>query len=95
MIEDKKQRAVSRGKRALLLMQDELLNEGFDVLQANYTQALFATHPIDTVQREKLYMAFNMIGKVKEHLQRVLNDGKLAQTEIDQLTKPPSHLRAV
>ncbi len=89
MSEDKLQKRVSRGKRASLLMQDELLTDAFDTLQAAYTKALFETHPLENAEREKLYLAFNVIGKVKEHLAHALTDGKLAQAELDKLNSAP------
>lgn len=90
MSEDKLGKRVSRGKRASLLIQDELLNEAFEKLQRTYTDALMQTHPLAKDEREKFYLAFNIVGKVREHLGHVLNDGKLAQAELDKLNAAPT-----
>ena len=90
MSEDKTQKRISRGKRASLLMQDELLVGAFDALQAAYTKALFETHPHDGAAREKLYLAFNVVGKVRDHLSHAVSDGKISQVELDKLNSAPA-----
>lgn len=90
MSEDKKQRAISRSKRAALLMQDELIVEAFKSLQDSYSEALFTSHHLDALSREKLYLAYNVVGKVRDHLAKVLSDGKVEQAELDKLNSAPS-----
>jgi predicted metal-dependent hydrolase len=41
----------------------------------------------DTDARERLWQAVNILGKVKDHLAKIVRDGKLAQREIDQLAQ--------
>jgi hypothetical protein len=89
MSEDKLNKRVSRGKRAKLLMQDELLIEAFDALKAAYSKALMESHPLAKDEREKYYLAFNVVGKVKEHLASIAADGSLADHELARLNAAP------
>lgn len=77
--------AVGRALRADHLMADELLVEAFDALEQAYIGAWRATTIDDVAGREKLFLAINIIGKVKSHLARVVSDGKLADAELKQL----------
>jgi hypothetical protein len=85
MSEDKLNKRISRAKRASILMQDELIREAFEALQKSYTEALFTSHAMAAAEREKLYLAYNVVGKVKEHLAAVLADGNLAAKELADL----------
>jgi hypothetical protein len=82
MHEDKLEAAISRSARADALMRDELLREGFDKLEAEYIAAWRITPSRDVMAREKLWLAVNMVGHMRNHLARVLADGKLAQAEL-------------
>ena len=90
MSEDKLNKRVSRGKRAKLLMQDELLVEAFETLKQEYVAFLMESHPSEGANREKLYIAFNMVGKVQKHLHDVMSDGHLAEHELARLNDAPS-----
>lgn len=90
MSEDKKQRTISRAKRASLLMQDELLVEAFNTLQESYTKALFDSHYTESARRENIYLAFNTIEQVKKHLSIVMAAGNIEQAELDKLNSAPS-----
>lgn len=85
MSSDKRQRAISRGKRAKILMDDELLTEAFSLLEAAYVEAWRKSHSLDNAGREKLYVAVNIIGKVRQHLEHVAADGSLAEAELKTL----------
>ena len=87
MKDDKLQRDIVRGARAKALMDDELLQEAFAKLEADYIAAWRSTPARDNDARERLWTAVNMLGKVKDHLGRVAADGKLAQRQIDELSK--------
>ena len=76
---------IARGHRADLLLQDELLTGAFDGLRAEYLKAWEATKYNETNDRERLWQAVQIVGKVKTHLQSAVNDGKLAKAEIDSL----------
>ncbi len=84
MSEDKLREDIQRGERAKAIIDDGLLTEAFATLRKQYSETLFMTTPLDSATREKLYIAFNVIGKVEEHLNTVLTDGKLARAQIDR-----------
>lgn len=85
MDEAKLQKEASRGVRAEALLKNELLTEALATLETEYTTALFLTKPQDQVAREKLYLAVNVTRKVKDHLNSVIGDGKLAQKHLNDI----------
>jgi hypothetical protein len=87
MTEDKLQRDIVRGANARALLEDELLVESFEKLEAEYIAAWRITPARDTDARERLWQAVNIVGKLREHIAKVLADGKLAQRQLDELVK--------
>lgn len=87
MSDDKLQRDIVRGARATELLKSELLQECFATLERDYIEAWKTTPARDTDGRERLWQAVNIVGKVRDHLVKVANDGKLAQRQLDDLTK--------
>jgi hypothetical protein len=85
MSEDKLQAAVNRAARAKVLMEDELLAEAFVRLEGDYIAAWKGWPAADAAGRERLWLAVNVIGKVRDHLNIVIADGKLAQRQIEEL----------
>jgi hypothetical protein len=83
MSDDKLQTAIGRGARAQELLRSELLQEVFAKLDAEYIAAWRPAR--DTDARERLWQATQIVGKVKDHLAIIANDGKLAQRELDEL----------
>lgn len=77
-----------RGSRAKSLLEDELLNEALAALEKTYADALFLTTPGDDKAREKLYLAVNIVRKIKDQLGAILNDGVLAQHHLRDLAGP-------
>lgn len=85
--EFKLQRDISRQARAEELMRNEMLQEAFATLEVSYIKAWRETLARDTDARERLWQAVQVVGKVRDHIVRVVADGKLAQREIEQLTE--------
>lgn len=85
--EHKLNRAVDRQAKAEALLRNELLTEAFADLEQRYMQEWQLTNFRDTDARERLWQAVNVLRKVKDHLGKIMADGKLAQKEIDQLTE--------
>jgi predicted metal-dependent hydrolase len=78
---------LARRARAEELMANELLQEAFATLEARYIEEWRVTQFRDTDARERLWQAVNVLRKVKDHLARVVSDGRLAQREIDLITE--------
>ena len=74
-----------RGARAKELLSNELLQEAFARLEAEYISAWRQMPARDTDARERLWQAVNIVGKVKDNLTTILSNGKLAQRELDDL----------
>tara|TARA_R100000426_G_C4750928_1_gene83293 strand:+ start:208 stop:411 length:204 start_codon:yes stop_codon:yes gene_type:complete len=63
------------------------LKEGFEYLFEQYRTEIFKTNYKDHEQRQVLWMAFNLLDKIKGHLVSVMETGKLASTELENLTR--------
>jgi hypothetical protein len=81
------ERAAARAARAEALLDDELLNEAFGTLEKSYITAWRATTVDDAAGREKLFLAINIVGKVRDHLAGVVANGKLARAELKELAE--------
>jgi len=81
------QRAAAKAARAKGLLEDELLAEAFTSLESAYTNAWRSTTIEDVTGREKLFLAINVVGKVRDHLTVIVNNGKLAAAELRQIAK--------
>lgn len=79
--------AAARAVRAEALLGDELLSESFDALEKSYIAAWRATTIDDAAGREKLFLAINIVGKVRDHLAGVVANGKLARAELKELAE--------
>jgi hypothetical protein len=77
----------TRGVRAEGLLNNELLSEAFTALEGSYVSAWRASAIDDSAGREKLFLAINVIGKVRDHLASVVANGKLAQAELKELAQ--------
>jgi hypothetical protein len=90
MSEDKLQASISRAARAEALLKNELLQEEvFTKLEDDYTSAWKTWPAADRDGRERLWQAVNVLGKVKDHLTRVVVDGRLAQRQLSDLVHKP------
>ena len=81
------ERTVGRGCRAERLLADELMIEAFETLEQNYISTWRATTIDDVAAREKLFLAINIVGKVRDHLGAAVANGKLAQAELNELAR--------
>lgn len=83
--EDALSQAASKAARAQNLLANELLTEAFTGLEDSYTLAWRSTSIEDVAAREKIFLAINIVGKVRDHLTAIVNNGKLAAAELKQL----------
>src|SRR5262245_25256090 len=93
MTEDKLQTSIARGARAEALLKNELLQEAFATLERDYIEAWKISPARDTDGRERLWQAVNIVGKVRDHLVKVVNDGKLARRHLNELSTKPAPTR--
>ena len=78
-------RDTERALRAQALMDDETLKEAFAKLETAYIEEWRTTGARDNDARERLWIAINVVGKVREHLGRLVAGGKIAQKQLDEL----------
>lgn len=84
---DQLTRDTGHAVRARQLLEDELLVEAFKMLEEAYTLAWRSSLVNDTAAREKLFLAVNIVGKVRDHLKLAVTNGKLAQAELDEIAR--------
>lgn len=65
----------------------DALSETFEALEREYFEAWKQCPQRDTEGRERLYMACQIVLKVREHLRSVSDTGKLARKQIDDIKK--------
>ena len=80
-----KTKQIQKGKRAEQLLNDPLLKTAFEDLLEIYKQEIFNTSFADDDKRKHLWVAYNMVDKIRGHLQSIMASGKLTQQELDQL----------
>lgn len=85
MSDDRLHSAITRASSASNLLNDELLAEAFKSLEDSYIAAWRATKIEDQTGREKLFLAINVVGKVRDHLGSIVNNGQFAQAELNDL----------
>lgn len=79
------QERLARASRAQMLIEDDLLRECFKILEQEYFKAWVNTTEAETQARENYWRAINQLGDLRNHLNSVINDGKIAQAEINKL----------
>ncbi len=87
MNEDKLRADTAKATQAQHLLENEILIEAFTGLEDAYINAWRASIITDINAREKLFLAINVVGKVREHLQAIVANGNLAKKELEDLAK--------
>lgn len=87
MNEDKLRQDAAKAIQAQQLVDNEIVTEAFDNLEASYIAAWRSTLVSDITAREKLFLAVNVVGKVREHLFAIVANGSLAKKELADLAK--------
>ena len=85
--ESKLTQDAARATRAANLLGNDLLVEAFKGLEDAYTAAWRQTTIDDVMGREKLFLAINIVGKVRDHLTAIVSNGKIAQAELKALAE--------
>ena len=78
---------IREGKRAAQLLEDPLLKQAFEDLLETYKQEIFNTNFADDNRRRSLWMAYNMVDKIRGHLQTIMESGKIASKDLELLQK--------
>jgi hypothetical protein len=83
--ENKLIRDTGRALRARQLLDDEMLVDAFKTLEDAYLAGWRRTTIEDVAGREKLFLAVNIVAKVRDHLTAAVTNGKLAQAELNEI----------
>jgi|TARA_R100001460_G_scaffold13981_2_gene31418 hypothetical protein len=79
---------VSRSQQAKQLLDNKLFQEATKTLKKIYSEALLEkTGAKESETREKLWIAYNVVGKVEQHLKSILETGKLAEKQLEEFRK--------
>ena len=70
-----------------MLLNDPLLKQAFEDLLETYKNDIFNTNFADDEKRRSLWMAYNMLDKIRGHLQTIMESGKLSQKDLELLNK--------
>ena len=75
----------ARAEQAQALLRNEILQEAFTYLEEQYHIA-WANSSLDQKDpREKVFMMLTTLKAVKQHIENVVTDGKLADDTLNQL----------
>ena len=61
----------------------DITSQSFEKLRKVYSDSLFNTGAKEETTREKLWLAYNIVGKVEQHLLEILDTGKLASKQLE------------
>ena len=86
--ETKLSKEVSRANNARQLLNNSLFKESLDKLKELYNQSLLNTGAKEVETREKLWQAYQIVGKVEQHIKEIIDTGKLATKQLDDFRNP-------
>ena len=79
---------LSRSSQAKQILENNLFKEAVESLKKIYSEALLEkTGAKESDTREKLWIAYNVVGKVEQHLKSILETGKLAEKQLEIFRK--------
>lgn len=70
---------INRGHKAKQLLDEPLIKEAFDKLEALYKEEIFLTKVDEDKERTNIYLCYNTLTTVKAHLQEIMQTGELAE----------------
>jgi hypothetical protein len=87
MNEGKARDAVLRAEKAEALLRNELLTDAFDYLERQFIQAWRSSGIGEAEDRERIYQLSQNLEALKGYFQTVISDGKMAQSQIDEVKR--------
>jgi hypothetical protein len=81
---------IARATQAEALLRNGLLQDAFTGLEMQFMDAWRLTQVRDTDARERLWQAVNVVGKVQDALRVHVNNGKLAQRQLEAIANNTS-----
>ena len=81
--QNKLQQELNQANKAKQLFDNPLLQESFQKLRELYSNSLLNTGASENETREKLWLAYQMVGKVEQNLIEMIDTGKLASKQLE------------
>ena len=79
---------IGRSNQAKQILQSKIFQESIETLKKIYSEALLEkTGAKESDTREKLWIAYNVVGKVEQHLHTIVETGKLASKQLEDFRK--------
>jgi hypothetical protein len=86
--QDKRTKELGRASQVKQILENELFKESFDSLKKIYSEALLERTSVhESEAREKLWIAYQVLGKVEQHFKEILETGKLAEKQLADFQK--------
>ncbi len=82
MDEGKLRNQESRGERAKLLLENELLKEGFEKIHEALIQSWKESKPDEKERRDDAWRSLKLLEKLQSELTRIVRTGKDAKTRL-------------
>ena len=77
----------ARAEKAASLLRHELFVEAFDYLDTQFVKAWKSSEVADNETRERIYNLSQALNAVRGYFQSVVEDGKLAEAQIEDLKR--------
>ena len=87
MNEGKARERQDRAAKAEALLRNELFIEAFEYLDEQFVEAWRTSNVGDEGAREKIFHLMQALGAVKGYFQSVVEDGKMAQAQLDEFRR--------
>ena len=87
MNEGKAREKQARAEQAEALLRNNLFNEAFEYLDAQFLDAWRQSGVADVENRERIYQLTQSLVTLKGYFQSVVEDGKLAQVQLDDFKR--------
>jgi FMN-dependent NADH-azoreductase len=79
-----KEQLLARGRKAAMLLEDELVQEILAEIEEGYVKAWRSTAPTDTETREKMYLALQVVTQFHQALKVVCDNGKFEVAQLER-----------
>ena len=77
----------ARAEKAASLLRHELFVEAFDYLDTQFIEAWKSSEVADNETRERIYNLSQALNAVRGYFQSVVEDGKLAEAQLEDLQR--------
>ena len=85
---------IIRSSEAKQILGNKIFIEAIESLKKLYSEALLEkTGAKESDTREKLWIAYNVVGKVEQHLQTVIETGELATKQLEDFRKQQNNTK--